>query len=338
MRHYRHTRRESDIGRTSQRSSTKSSDSNRGSATRHGGSAGYHSSRGHYYRGGRDHHYRDGKKYHNRLRRNYRYRNYDYGHYGYGYHQGYYNRDYYYPDSFVSWVYSPYRYCGPFGFYFPYRPVYRSSNYRTDAYRGQGMGALDLDVSPAKTQVFVDGEYVGIVDQYDGFPAYLWLEEGTYDIAFYHEGYETLIRQYSVGPARTIDVNDDLRPGVAKHPDELMTPKSTERRDERIRRNRERERDAERERSRAERSYSSDQVSRLMLDVYPDDAAIYLDGHFLGTGKELAQLSAGLIIEPGPHTLEVVRPGYETRRKQFTVPPGERLHIDLDLDEGGTDI
>ena len=47
----------------------------------------------------------------------------------------------------------------------------------------------------------------------------------------------------------------------------------------------------------------------LMLHVEPNDASVYLDGRFIGTGEELSRLRSGLIVDVGSHRLEVVRPG-----------------------------
>ena len=47
------------------------------------------------------------------------------------------------------------------------------------------LGALDLDLSPGRTQVYLDGQYLGIVDQFDGWPSYLLLPEGSYELVFW---------------------------------------------------------------------------------------------------------------------------------------------------------
>jgi len=146
-------------------------------------------------------------------------------------------------------------------------------------YNGKEMGALDLDIRPEKAQIFVNGEYLGVADQYDGYPGYLWLEQGTYDIVFYYEGYESISRQYSIYQGAVVDVSDVMVPGEAKRPEELIS-KSTVNRDERLRRDRERV--VEAHRSSSERGGGD--VGRLHLNVWPEDTAVYLDGHFLGTG------------------------------------------------------
>lgn len=63
---------------------------------------------------------------------------------------------------------------------------------------------------------------------------------------------------------------------------------------------------------------------RLKLEVEPSDASLYLDGRFLGTAEDLGRLRKGLILAPGKHTIQVVRPGYETSRRPSRSSRGKR--------------
>jgi hypothetical protein len=288
-----------------------------------------------------------------------------YGHGGYYYPRWY---RYYGP----GWWWAPY---GSWGWwlgdnYWPYDPYHY--NYPYDRYdRGRGyydrdeVGALDLDISPGRTQVFLDGQYLGTVDQYDGFPTYLWLEKGTYDIAFYLDGYKTLARQVSVYPGAVIDMEDRLEPGESVRPEDLVT-KSHDRRDERLRHEEDRRerigrgdrpnddddadwrdrvrRGREDRRDRGEEIEIKDEdedgddngrrseQGRVRLEVEPDDASIYLDGKFIGTGHDLANLRRGLLVEPGKHSVSVVRPGRESEEREFEVEPGEELELEIELE------
>ncbi|MFP3939292.1 MAG: PEGA domain-containing protein [Thermoanaerobaculia bacterium] len=213
----------------------------------------------------------------------------------------------------------------------------------------QSMGALDTDVRPEEAEVWLNGQRIGIADNFDGWPRYLWLEEGTYDVVFYHEGFETLARQYTIYPGVVIDVEDRMRRGEAVHPLELVD-RSTVNRDERLQRREERGeipageagepewRDrVERERVDRDAGAAYDaraEPGRLYLEVVPRDAAIYLDGRFLGTGEDLTGVHAGLIVDPGEHELEVVRPGYASRTVTFTSEPGEEVEVAVELEEG----
>lgn len=235
--------------------------------------------------------------------------------------------------------------------WWPWRPVYRGYGYYDDygRYDGRerGYGALDTDIWPEEAEVWVDGERIGTADDFDGFPSFLWLPHGTYDVVFYLPGFKTLARQYSIYSGVIIDVEDRLERGEAIHPNDLAST-STVNRDARLQRNREREEAArareewrERRDRRAPAVEAEDlpiegrrsEVGRLHLRVTPGDASVYLDGNFVGTGREVEQLSAGLVLSPGAHRVEVVRPGYEPEEVSFDSDPGEALELRVDLEE-----
>jgi PEGA domain len=271
------------------------------------------------------------------------YGDHGYGRHGYGHRHGghhrhsyrhsyrdrhYWRKSYFYYDPFdsfgVGFYYGPYRYYG-YGYPYPYGywPPHR---YYVGRDPEDSMGALDINLKPDKTEIYLDGQRIGVADNFDGFPSYLWLEKGTYDLVFFKEGYQTLARQYSIYPGIVVDVNDRLVPGESILPEDLVA-KSTAIRDERLRRDEERVAEAERRETRR----SSSSVSRLHLAILPEDAAIYLDSEFLGTGFELAQLSAGLIVEPGEHVLEVVRPGFASEQRSVNLAPGQQLDLKIEL-------
>jgi len=210
---------------------------------------------------------------------------------------------------------------------------------------GERYGALDLDVSPERAEVWVDGQRIGVADEFDGFPSYLWLESGTYDVAFYLPGHKTLARQYTIYGGLVIDVEDRLEKGEAVHPTELAATTHVNR-DERLRRDRERRERADVDRQRAPSALPASPAAldargepgTLSLRVEPADASVYLDGRLLGAAGDLARLRAGLIVDPGPHTLEVVRPGYESARQEFEVDAGEELQLEVDLAEAAVAV
>ncbi|HSG38762.1 MAG TPA: PEGA domain-containing protein [Thermoanaerobaculia bacterium] len=271
------------------------------------------------------------------------------GYHGGGYYGGYYG-PYYGPYGFwprIWWGYDPY--------YYPH-PYYGGAA----TYGVRDAGALDLDVSPGRTEVHLDGQYIGTVDAFDGWPRYLWLEKGTYDLVLYLDGYETISRQITVYPGTVIDINDRLEPGESTRPEDLVS-KSTTRRDERLRYERERREELERgdgrrgdygedwrDRMRRQRDRESDadgrdrdeemsdddssRRGRLLLEVEPEDASVYLDGRFVGTGRELSLMRSGLPVSPGDHKLSIVRPGRRAEEREFTVEAGEDVELEIELE------
>lgn len=252
--------------------------------------------------------------------------------------------------------YGPYGgYYGPYGgAYGPYGPAWsgRRVNDR--------MGALDLDLKPGDTQVWLDGQLIGIADRFDGWPGYLWLEEGDYHFVFYREGYRTIAREYRIRPGLVIQVTDRLERGESVPPEELIPPQPTPRRDARVRRNEElRRRAAEapvvrRDTADAaaddallageegsdwhdrapEGTLAGDDsgVGSLRLTVVPADASVYLDGRFLGTGADVGRLRRGLAVTAGEHLLEVVRPGHAPVARRVVIDDGDDLELEIALE------
>lgn len=68
---------------------------------------------------------------------------------------------------------------------------------------------------------------------------------------------------------------------------------------------------------------------RLILDIGPADAAVYLDGRFVGTGEDLAK---GLLVDPGSHVLEVLRPDRRNATRRLDVAPGAQVEQRIELE------
>ncbi len=76
-----------------------------------------------------------------------------------------------------------------------------------------GLGALDLNnIKPKKTGVFLNGQYIGVAGDFDGYPNYLWLKKGSHQLVFYKDGYRTLAREYTIHPGVVIDASS-VQPG-----------------------------------------------------------------------------------------------------------------------------
>jgi len=69
------------------------------------------------------------------------------------------------------------------------------------------------------------------------------------------------------------------------------------------------------------------QTGELSIDVRPDDARIYLDGHLLGLAGEVRHLAALRSVLAGPHVVTAELPGYVTLRRDIVVDPGHRARV-----------
>ena len=96
--------------------------------------------------------------------------------------------------------------------------------------RQAGLGGLDLNVSPKRrTEVYLDGKYVGVVGNFDGYPSYLWLKEGTHQLVLYRNGYLTMARDYRIHPGVVIDVRLRMERGESVPPEQFMAELAKER-------------------------------------------------------------------------------------------------------------
>jgi hypothetical protein len=129
---------------------------------------------------------------------------YPYGYGGFGLGYFYYDPYSWYGRSYRSYGYGGY-YGGP-GFY---SGVFRPRGYYGAYY---DIGELRLRVSPRHAQVFVDGYYAGVVDDFDGILQSMKMESGPYHIEIIAPGYQTLEFDVRITPGQKINYRGDLIP------------------------------------------------------------------------------------------------------------------------------
>jgi hypothetical protein len=81
-----------------------------------------------------------------------------------------------------------------------------------------GWGAVDLDVKPNRAEVWVDGQYAGEARDLDGYPSYLWLEQGPHRIEVYKGGYVTSRTDVEVRRCMKTDLKLRLEKGESEPP------------------------------------------------------------------------------------------------------------------------
>jgi len=120
-------------------------------------------------------------------------------------------RPYYYPrysfGFYAGWpyYYSPYYY--PYGYYgygYPYGYPFYGGVYYGDSRVARGLGSLQIKDAPEKAQVFADGYYAGVVDDFDGVFQHLDLEAGTHHIEIRPEGEQPIAFDVNIQPGETI--------------------------------------------------------------------------------------------------------------------------------------
>ena len=94
---------------------------------------------------------------------------------------------------------------GAYGLPFAHHPPYTLGN-------GYDIGGIRLKIRPRDAQVFVDGYYAGLVDDFDGTFQSLRLEQGGHTIEIRMPGFEDLVLDVHVQPGRTIALSETLQP------------------------------------------------------------------------------------------------------------------------------
>jgi hypothetical protein len=137
---------------------------------------------------------------------------YGFYNYGYGGYSPYYG--YYYPYGFgmgyglySGFGWAPY-YGDPFGD--PYGGYGYGGGYTTSYGRGE-QGNLKLKVKPRSAKVYVDGYFVGYVDQFDGAFQKLALNTGRHKVEVKADGFETAEFDVLITPEKTITFQGELR-------------------------------------------------------------------------------------------------------------------------------
>jgi hypothetical protein len=228
------------------------------------------------------------------------------GTYGGGYYYSRYHRPYWgFNVGYWGGLYWPY-------YPWPYYPGGYWVGSRGYPYRSEfDLGGLKLKVRPKKAQVYLDGQLIGNAGRFDGFPGNLWLERGTHELTFFLPGFRTETRSVRVHPGVLVKYHLEMEPGESVPPEELWASKQ----------------DKE-----PVAPVAVSEPGRARLVVEPEDSSVYVDGRFVGTGRELAALRSGLVLEPGSHQVEVVRPGYESAELDLLIKGGEEAEMTVRLE------
>ncbi len=131
-----------------------------------------------------------------------------------GHYPGYYPPYYYAPYAGFIWDPFWWGYGGGYGYGDPTGgyPVYGGGGGGYDNGGGDvSYGSLKLKVKPGDAQVYVDGYFSGLVDDYDGLFQKLNLEVGPHHIEVRAEGYETLAFDVRIEYDQTVTYKGELQ-------------------------------------------------------------------------------------------------------------------------------
>jgi PEGA domain-containing protein len=217
----------------------------------------------------------------------------------------YYGASFYYPYAY-PWY--------PFGFWYP-APYYYGPTYYDNS------SSLQLQVTPRETEVFVDGHFAGIVDNFDGTFQRLHVEPGEHELQLFLPGHKAVTQHVYLQPRNTFRVKytmEMLGPGEP----EPVRPVGTTQEPPRS------GRAADTPTRPTITTVREGTSGSVAIRVQPADADILIDGErWTGNGDDrlVVQLS------PGRHQIEVRKDGYRQFSTEVEIRAGESAPLNVSL-------
>jgi PEGA domain len=209
-------------------------------------------------------------------------------------------------------------------------PPYRYPNIHPDA-------SLRLEVTPRDTEVYVDGYYAGVVDDFDGMLQRLRVEPGQHEVTLYHEGYRAAHQRVYLARDRTFKIRQQLekladgevgepRPIPAPVPAGAPPPRPLPRDGRGTPPNQ-----PPPNARPGGNSPTTEQTAtgRLTIQVQPADANVLIDGQPWPASP--GQDTVILDLSEGRHVVQARKPGYVGYLTEVEVRRGETATVNVTL-------
>ncbi len=248
----------------------------------------------------------------------------------------------YHPFSYGLYGWSPF-----WGYpYYPYYPGYGYYGYYP-YYQAiyAHLGEARLQVKPRETEVYVDGYYAGIVDDFDGWSQRLRLEPGDHEIELYLDGHRSFRQTVLLTRGTTLKLRhtmEKLAPGdppavrPTPPPDPPPPPQQSARppRPGYPGRRLPPPPDGPRPPVPAERDRdAAASFGTLAVRVQPADAVIVIDGERWDRASGGPRLV--LDLPAGRHRVEVHKEGFQSYVREIEIRPGETATVNVSLVSSG---
>ncbi len=218
--------------------------------------------------------------------------------------------------------------------------------------RGVRFAVIDTDISPEEAEVWLDGQYIGTADDFDGQPDFLYVKPGSYRVEFRAAGYEVYAVDLDVSSGQRVNLGTRMRRGPGDEYRSIGPPRgpasglppagrmfepggrAVAQRDPNVA-----ALDDSAGYDRASRgtrlgsTMEGADMGRLRIHVTPDDAAVYLDDRLLGTAEDLAANIRGVRTSEGEHTIVVTRPGYVTKTMPVRALAASAVDVTIALEK-----
>jgi len=165
--------------------------------------------------------------------------------------------------------------------------------------RGQAGAKAELRLIPETrveklAGVWVDGQYVGYVDQFKGHNT-IALPPGKHSLVIRENGMKDMTRELDLAPGGEQDLMVKL-----DEPEEDAAPASGS--------------------------------GELKILVAPDSAAVFVDGHFEGPVVQFGGIARTLRLPPGKHEVKIVLAGYQDYVTSVEIAANARQTIEWRLE------
>ncbi len=248
---------------------------------------------------------------------------------GRAYVGGYYGGYYGYPYWGFGWGWGyPYWYGGPWGY-----PGYWGGYYDPTP-------ELRLEVKPKETQVYVDGYYAGVVDDFDGTFQRLRVRPGNHELTLYLQGYKTVTQKLHLGRDQDSKIKFQMQPLAAgesnEPPPQPTAPPDTET-DVQAMPPQQGQRQAPAPRRPAAVEESPAEFGQgfgaLVVRVQPSGAEVLVDGE-RWQGPEGSERLV-IQVSEGSHRVEVRKEGFMPFTTTVQVRRGETAPLNVSLPPRG---
>ena len=199
--------------------------------------------------------------------------------------------------------------------------------------------AVRLDVTPKETEVYVDGYFAGIVDEFDGMFQRLRLAPGEHEIALYLEGYRTARQRVQLTPGSTFKIRyrmeqrapgeaGEARPAPLGPPPGLVAGRPYPY-DGALGRRMPPPQGQPPQAQSPPRPPQGSSYGTLVIRVQPGNATVVIDGE----RWEISDGPERLVVEvsEGSHRIQIEKAGYEPFSADIQVRRGEPTPVNVSL-------
>jgi hypothetical protein len=238
--------------------------------------------------------------------------------FGVGFYPGWYGGWYGWPAySYYGWA--------PYGFY--------GQPYPYGYYYADNAGSARLQVSPKQAEVFVDGYFVGTVDDFDGWAQRLRVAPGEHQLEIFLQGYRTYRQNILFRPGATVKIEQALQPLAAGEQPEarpVPTEGAAQQQPPPYRRGPLNPEPPRRESQPAPppRAGQSQEYGAIAVRVQPTDAEVLVNGE-RWESPQAGDLT--LQLAEGSYRVEVRKDGFRPYSATIRVRRGETTSLNVSL-------